>query len=174
MDSTKLGAYAIILSVFGIIMAGTALSLPWYEVKTLTGQGGAVTEIDTYYVQYSVKGDIYDNAPIGPENSIELLLWTWLLVGLIFVGSILLNERPLGIITGIVGAAIGGASVFIFAPLFAHYYLVPGFMFEGSTTYGAYVVAGPTIGWWWTIAGFAFQVCAVVLRVASIMMSDRE
>src|SRR5512137_2643102 len=152
MKASKYGEYVVILAVLGLAVAGTALSLPWYEVKTLTGRGGEVTGIDTYYVQYTDQSGVYNNDPTGPENSIELLLWTWLIVSIVFIGSVVLNERPLGLITGLIACALSGAALFLFAPLFAHYYQIPHFIFVGTTNYGAYVQAGPTIGYWWTIA----------------------
>lgn len=172
MESSKFGEYAVILSVLGVVMAGTALSLPWYEIKTLTGPGGSVSEVSTYYLQFTDQNGFYDNAPTGPENSIELLLWTWLVVGIVFIGSVVRNERPLGLITGFIACAIGGVAVFFLAPLFAHYYQVPHFTFTGLTSFGAYVDAGPMIGWWWGIVAFALQVGALVLRIVGIAQSE--
>lgn len=164
----------VILAVLGLAVAGTALSLPWYEIKTLTGPGGEVTGTDTYYVQFTDQSGVFNNAPTGPENSIELLLWTWLIVGIVFIGSVVLNERPLGLITGLIACALGGVALFLFTPLFARYYQVPHFIFEGTTNFGAYVQAGPTIGYWWTIAGFAFQVSALIIRIFSVAKSEPE
>ncbi len=174
MKETKFGGLVILFSALGMIVGATSLSMSWYEVKTLDEPGGNVTGTTTYYPQFTDENGIYDNNPTGPENSIELVLWTWCFAALIFIGTVLLNEKPLGMIAGIGAAAVAASAVFIFALLFPSYYDIPGFFFKGTSAFSTQIEAGPTLGWWWAISGFGFQAVAVIMRLAGIMLGSRE
>jgi hypothetical protein len=186
----------VFLAAFTIALAAFSLSTAWYTADvTHRLIGYTVTDYEvTFYAGYyeggpgpfsgSYNGD-YDMYVGDLMSAEQMLVLAWMLVGMAFIGSCLMESRYLSVGFSVVTMVIGFTAVGMFVGTMAnalatdisngYFEMLPnGMPFWGSIYGGGAFASGtPRLGFWLISLAAFLQAVVAIVSVKSVVLDRR-